>query len=1475
MPKISTYNTTSPKLDDKLIGTDTDSSNATKNFTIGDVIALAPGGSSSVQSLNTLVGALKLIAGTDIDITTNGVDEITISSNAGASGVESLNTLAGQLDIVAGNAGINVTTNASNQILISATAVGGNYLEDVFVTGGVAQLGVILTVPEGAVSLTNDFANTAKIIEVSFPSTLTSTSDRSFRNNLLTEVDVNNITNIGTDSFNYNPYLDTLNLRSVQTIGIAAFNATGFLSNGYDLVFPPTLTSVGGSAFNSSKINSVTFDAANQVTNLQSSTFANTSSFTSITLPSNLVTIGDQAFQNSDLTSIIVPNSVTSIGSRAFESSPLTSAVINNGTIGDYAFRSITTLTSLTLNSGVTSIGQQSFDNLGITTVTIPSTVTSMGNSAFASNSNLTSAIINSTVIGLGSFSNSPLLSTVTLSNNLLSIGSSAFIATGLTSITIPNTVTSLGTSSFNDTSLSSIVFDSVSPITDIPQACFVGSWENNRTVTTLTLPEAVQTFGSQSFQKAGIQTLAIPNTTTVIDQYAFYGQRYTTFAGTDPALDWTDAIRRGLDTLTFDATSVVTTIGNYAFEYNNISSLVIPPSVTIIGIDAFRYNNLTSIVLPATVTTVGGDSFSNNPNLTSVTINSTSSSTSNAFDNIATTITTVNIGPGVTASSVIFTGSTGIGTLDIAANAVTNSSSFNNLAIGTLTVDGTATINGGSFTNSTITLGTIGDGITLPVSAFNSVDFTTLNIGNTVTIGNSAFFASVITTLNIGNNLVTSTNSFDDVTIGTMTIGTDAEIVGSTFDTQSTITGDLTIGVNLIARSSAAPGITIGNDLTIGNTAGLEPYAFQSIDVNNIIIGNDANLSKGVFKNSPNILGNFSIGDNAVFEEANGNTGAFYDSNIAGNVTIGDNAILTVTSAQNNIGAFHNSSIVGNVTIGLNADIQRYSFYVSDITGNVTIGINSNIGAAAFYGSSSVIPVLTIGSGSTLEYQSFGSHTYSSFSLGNNLIFYGKVFQDATLTGDFTIDPTWTLIENSLDRMNIIGDFIVPNNEVLPISVFSDGSIDGDLVLGTGVTLPDNCFFSTDITGDLTIPISTVFTGNEHFELANIGTVNIPNNFVIVDQMFTNVTVDTMTLGDSITVPNLSCITGTITNMTVGDNLIGTFISQSPQVTNMTFGSNSNLRSSSGARYSNLTLGVNNIFEDSAFIDNEITNLIMPAPATAFDLHQFNGSQFFAQNNISSFPAYFSSPFVNSLPNRIFLSNAFSGNITLPSNILGFNDYCLSGNSITGLTNVAPGSPVIFAIGVFQNNNFSSIPDFMSDISQGIISPRTFEGNDFTSLTVDATNNYWIRKFDYYSFAENSSLTTLSFDAVDINHMSNFITNGVFQNCNISSVTFLVTGTGSFSTSTVTSNSVFKGNNLSALPTGLYGTGSVVGQSNIYYQTFMDNSFSGSLTIPDGVTTIGVQAFKDNNLTAVSVAAGTTIAADSFDPGVVVTFRP
>ena len=44
MTKIALYPTTLPELTDMLIGTDVNNNNATKNFTVGDVVDLATGG---------------------------------------------------------------------------------------------------------------------------------------------------------------------------------------------------------------------------------------------------------------------------------------------------------------------------------------------------------------------------------------------------------------------------------------------------------------------------------------------------------------------------------------------------------------------------------------------------------------------------------------------------------------------------------------------------------------------------------------------------------------------------------------------------------------------------------------------------------------------------------------------------------------------------------------------------------------------------------------------------------------------------------------------------------------------------------------------------------------------------------------------------------------------------------------------------------------------------------------------------------------------------------------------------------------------------------------------------------------------------------------------------------------------------------------------------------------------------------------
>ena len=103
----------------------------------------------------------------------------------------------------------------------------------------------------------------------------------------------------------------------------------------------------------------------------------------------------------------------------------------------------------------MTSIGKSAFLGCsGLTSVTIPNSVTSIGNDAFYRCSGLTSVHIPNSVtsIGEGAFFDCSGLTSVIIGNSVTSIGNQAFEGcSGLSSVTIGNSVTSIGTYAFRD----------------------------------------------------------------------------------------------------------------------------------------------------------------------------------------------------------------------------------------------------------------------------------------------------------------------------------------------------------------------------------------------------------------------------------------------------------------------------------------------------------------------------------------------------------------------------------------------------------------------------------------------------------------------------------------------------------------------------------------------------------------------------------------------------------------------------------------------------------------------------------------------------------------------------------------------------------------------------------------------------------------------------------------------------------------
>ena len=359
-------------------------------------------------------------------------------------------------------------------------------------------------IPEGVTTIGSGSFRTNKIEKVVFPSTLVSIGSEAFAYNSLTAIAFQSIvSDIGAGAFTdnnippENAYIYKQNLNGSVDYSTILGYAGSFTGGGTSttLVIPGVmdgvaLKTISGSAFRNLGLTSVTIP--DTVETIGSFAFSG-NKLTNIKLPSNLKKIEGAAFASNSLTSLEIPSTVTSLASRSFNNNKLTgdaafiykrnsNGSIDYSTIVSYAGSNKNVTIPATMNGvNLTTIASSSFFGCGLKTVTIPNSVTSIGNYAFNANSlsqeqafiykrNSDGTIDNTVLIGYGGAdrgNSSPVvipsnvkvidqlafgetsLKSVTIPEGVRSINASAFKACYLKEVTIPSTVTYIGSKAF------------------------------------------------------------------------------------------------------------------------------------------------------------------------------------------------------------------------------------------------------------------------------------------------------------------------------------------------------------------------------------------------------------------------------------------------------------------------------------------------------------------------------------------------------------------------------------------------------------------------------------------------------------------------------------------------------------------------------------------------------------------------------------------------------------------------------------------------------------------------------------------------------------------------------------------------------------------------------------------------------------------------------------------------------------------
>lgn len=370
-----------------------------------------------------------------------------------------------------------------------------------------------IVIPEGVEELDAlVFSGCKSLKKVSLPSTLTKLGNGVFRNcTALTDV-------------NIPAYLDSAPAKA----GAAPFyGCTALSSVSFDL----GITNICDNLFAYSGLTSV--EVPDTVTRIGANSFASCTSLVSVQLPWGLGYLGESAFDScTSLSSVNIPSSITYIGTKN----------------GNYPFKNCGPLDDVTFESGVKTVPAYLFAESLIGSLTVPSTVREIGDSAFL---------------------NCRLLTDITWNENIRSLGKSAFEGcTGLTQAVVLPSMTSLSDAVYkNCTGLTSVTLPE--GMTVLPESFFAGDTK----LTSVELPSTLKTIGASAFSGCGL-----------LSGVSFRN----------------------------DTSSLVTVGSGAFYKCYNLTEILMPPTLREIGSSAYSYcsQKLTSVHVPSQIKVLGASAF-------------------------------------------------------------------------------------------------------------------------------------------------------------------------------------------------------------------------------------------------------------------------------------------------------------------------------------------------------------------------------------------------------------------------------------------------------------------------------------------------------------------------------------------------------------------------------------------------------------------------------------------------------------------------------------------------------------------------------------------------------------------------------------------------------------------------------------------------------------------------------------------------